>query len=339
MEKICIIGAGSWGTAQAVLLANNQHQVSLWGRKEDGVELIPHHHENRQYLPGVLIPEQVRATSDLAEAMEGAQWVIMAVPTQSYREVLAKVHNYLNNETKIVNTAKGLEMNTGLRMSEITAELLGERFMERFAVLSGPSHAEEVARAIPTAVTAASVCPETAYAVQDLYMSSSIRVYSNNDVAGVELGGAIKNIIALSTGIAFGLGYGDNTMAALMTRALTEMVRMGVAMGGDPYTFSGLSGIGDLVVTCGSRHSRNRQAGELIGKGWSLEDTLGRIGMVVEGVYSCRIVHKIAMEKGIDMPITRGCYQILYENRDPREVVLYLMQRQKKQETEEFVRP
>jgi glycerol-3-phosphate dehydrogenase (NAD(P)+) len=202
--------------------------------------------------------------------------------------------------------------------------------------LSGPSHAEEVALEIPTAVTVAASCYDAAINVQDYFMSPTFRVYSNTDVAGVELGGALKNIIALAAGVAYGLGYGDNTMAALMTRGLTEIVRMGVAMGGDSRTFSGLSGMGDLVVTCGSRHSRNRRAGELIGQGLSLDETLLKVGMVVEGAHTCRVVHKIALEMGIDMPLTKACYQVLYENKDPRETVWNLMKRQKKFEIEEI---
>ena len=336
MEKVCVLGAGSWGTALAALLAKNNYQVSLWGLVEDGVETIARDRENHKFLPGIIIPDKVSATANMAEAMEGAKWLILSIPTQAQREVLEKAQRYLLPDIYIVNTAKGLEITTGMRMSQLTAEVIGEEIKERYAVLSGPSHAEEVAREIPSAVTVASSCIETACLVQDLFMSPTFRVYTNPDVAGVELGGALKNIIALATGVGYGLGFGDNTMAALLTRALTEIIRMGVVLGGDPRTFSGLSGIGDLVVTCGSVHSRNRRAGELIGQGLSLKDTLERIGMVVEGAHTCRIVHKIALEKGIDMPITRACYQVLYENRDPREAVWNLMQRQKKHETEDI---
>lgn len=336
MKKVCVFGAGSWGTALAALLANNDCQVSLWGRVEDGVELIAKNRENEKFLPGVTIPNGVKPTADMKAAIEGADWLVLSIPSQALRGVLENTKKYLGQDMYIVNTAKGLEITTGMRMSQVTEEVLGEGVRERYAVLSGPSHAEEVAREIPTAVTVASSCKKTAAMVQDLFMSPTFRVYTNPDVAGVELGGALKNIIALATGVSYGLGYGDNTMAALMTRGLTEIIRMGAALGGDPRTFSGLSGMGDLVVTCGSRHSRNRRAGELIGKGLSLEDTLNRIGMVVEGAHTCRVVYKIAMEMSIDMPINKACYQVLYENRDPREAVWNLMQRQKRHETEDI---
>jgi len=335
MDKVCILGAGSWGTAQAILLAQNNHRVALWGRAEDGVGLIAEKRENRQYLPGVVIPPQVTVTDNLENALQDACLLVLAVPSQTLREVLNKAKDYLPTGAYVVNTAKGLEISTGMRLSQVSEAVLGPSIMERYAVLSGPSHAEEVAREIPTVVTVASICKNTACLVQDCYMSPAFRVYTNPDLAGVELGGALKNIIALATGVSYGLGFGDNTMAALMTRGLTEMIRMGVALGGDPRTFSGLSGMGDLVVTCGSRHSRNRRAGELIGQGVSLDDTLQRIGMVVEGAHTCRVVHRMASEMNIDMPITRACYQTLYEQKEPREAVLNLMQRQKRHETEE----
>ena len=336
MEKICVLGAGSWGTALAVLLAKNECQVTLWGRVEDGIEMIAECRENRRFLPGLIIPDEVSPSADMGTAIEGAEWLVLSIPSQALREVLEKAKKYITPGIYIVNTAKGLEIATGMRMSQLTEEVLGREIRDRYAVLSGPSHAEEVAREIPTAVTVAATRQVTASLVQDRFMSPNFRVYTNPDVAGVELGGALKNIIALATGVAYGLGYGDNTMAALLTRALTELVRMGAAMGGDPHTFSGLSGIGDLVVTCGSRHSRNRRAGELIGQGLSLDETLQRIGMVVEGAHTCKVVNRLAYEMGIDMPITRACYQVLFENRDPREAVCNLMQRQKKHETEDL---
>lgn len=336
MKKICILGAGSWGTALAALLGKNDYRVALWGRLEDGVESILDNRENRRFLPGVVVPDTVQPTIRMDQAMAGAGWIILSVPSQAMRSVLLQAREYLEPDSFLVNAAKGIEISTGMRMGQVTAEILGDAIAERYAVLSGPSHAEEVGRAIPTAVTVASSNRRTAFLAQDLFMAPTFRVYTNPDVAGVELGGALKNVVALATGVAYGLGYGDNTMAALMTRALTEIIRMGESLGGDPRTFIGLSGLGDLVVTCGSRHSRNRRAGELIGQGLSLEEALEQIGMVVEGASTCRIVHKMAMERGIEMPITRACYQVLYEGRDPREAVLYLMQRQKKNETEDI---
>jgi Glycerol-3-phosphate dehydrogenase len=336
MDKVCVLGAGSWGTALAALLAKNNNQVYLWGRPEDGIEAMAECRENHRFLPGVTIPDAVSPVTDMVLAMEDADWLVLSIPSQALREVLKKAKNYITPAMYIVNTAKGLEITTGMRMSQVAEEILGTDIRNRYAVLSGPSHAEEVGREIPTAVSVAASRRDIASLAQDKFMSRTFRVYTNPDVAGVELGGALKNIIALATGIAYGLGYGDNTMASLLTRALTELVRMGAAMGGDPRTFSGLSGIGDLVVTCGSRLSRNRRAGEMIGQGLSLEETLERIGMVVEGAHTCRVVNRLAMEMGIEMPITNACYQILFERRDPRDAVWGLMLRQKKNESEDL---
>lgn len=337
MTKICVLGSGSWGTALAAHLAGNNCQVALWGRPEDGIDAIRESRVNQQFLPGIVLPDAVYPETDLDLAMDDIQMLVCSVPSQAFREVLTKVQDLIPAQACIVNTAKGLELATGLRLSQVAEEILGQQRMQRFAVLSGPSHAEEVSRQVPTAVTVAAYNRETAFEVQDTFMSTRFRVYTNPDVAGVELGGALKNIIALATGMIYGLGYGDNTAAALLTRGLTEMIRMGVAMGGDARTFSGLSGIGDLVVTCGSRHSRNRRAGELIGQGLSLEETLQKVGMVVEGAHAIRIVHQLAVRMNIEMPITRTCYQVLYEGQDPREGVEGLMKRSKKNEMEEIV--
>jgi len=336
MKKICVLGAGSWGTALAVHLANLGFPVWLWGRPEDGVDLIKSERQNRRFLPGVLIPDNVYPETDPGLALQDIDILVMSVPSQALRSVLQNVQPYLPPTAFLVNTAKGLEISSGLRLSQVTQEVLGSDCRERFAVLSGPSHAEEVSRQLPTAVTVAAYNQETAFYVQDIFMDNYFRVYTNPDVAGVELGGALKNIIALATGITYGLGYGDNTAAALLTRGLAEMIRMGAALGGDPRTFSGLSGIGDLVVTCGSQHSRNRRAGQLIGQGKHLDETLQTIGMVVEGVHTARIVHQLAARMRIDMPITRACYRILDEGEDPREEVEMLMQRHRKHEVEEI---
>lgn len=336
MNKVTVLGAGSWGTALAVLLSQNNYHIKLWGRPEDGVEYMRTQRENKKYLPGVVIPEQVEPLTDMAAAVEGASVVVLSIPAQPMRGVVEQLKPYLGPDVLLVNTAKGLEISSGgLRLSQVVEEVLGSDIRDRYAVLSGPSHAEEVAREIPTAVTAASYRGETAFAIQELFMSQRFRVYTNPDVAGVELGGALKNIIALSTGVVYGLGFGDNTVAALMTRGLAEMIRMGVAMGGDERTFSGLSGMGDLIVTCGSRYSRNRRAGELIGQGKSLEETLEAVGMVVEGAHTARVVHGLAAKMGIDMPITNACYKILYEDCNAREEVIHLMNRRRKHEIEE----
>ena len=334
-----MLGAGSWGTALAAHLANNNCRVALWGRPEDDIDLIRVNRENQRFLPGIILPAGVYPETDMRQAIDEIDLLIISVPSQALRDVLQSVQDYIPTKARIVNTAKGLEITSGLRMSQVVEEVLGSQYMSRFAVLSGPSHAEEVSRQVPTAVTVAANNKDTAFYIQDTFMSPNFRVYTNPDVAGVELGGALKNIIALATGMIYGLGYGDNTAAALLTRGLTEIIRMGVAMGGDARTFSGLSGIGDLVVTCGSRHSRNRRAGELIGQGYRLEEALQSIGMVVEGAHAIRIVHQLATEMSIDMPITKNCYQVLYEGQNPREGVEQLMKRNKKHEMEEIASP
>jgi len=336
MKKICILGAGSWGTAQAILLHKNNKQVYLWGRIEDGINDIRLSRENKRFLPGIKIPEDINVTDKLEESLSQADLVVLAVPSQAVRQVAERITSFLSPKAYLVNTAKGLEIATGLRMSQVIEDIWGTSIKKRYAVLSGPSHAEEVAREVPTVVTIAGFCQETANIVQDTYMSSSFRVYTNPDVAGVELGGALKNIIALATGIAHGLGYGDNTKAALITRGLTEIIRMGVALGGDPRTFSGLSGIGDLIVTCSSEYSRNRRAGVLLGQGFSLEETLDKIGMVVEGAHATRVFYWLANENGIDMPITRACYNILFNRRSAQDEVQKLMTRRKKHEIEDI---
>jgi len=337
MEKVCVLGAGSWGTAQAVLLAGNVKQITIWGRNDDGIDDINHLRENQRFLPGVQLPDNVLASEDPAESLKDAEMVVMAVPAQAMREVLTQLKPYIPAEVPLVNTAKGLEIASGMRMSEVVLDVLGESHRARYTVLSGPSHAEEVGRYVPTAVTLAAFERESAFRVQDVYMTNRFRVYTNPDVAGVELGGALKNIVALATGICEGLGYGDNTRAALMTRGLAEMIRMGTALGGDLRTFNGLAGMGDLVVTCGSRHSRNHRAGQLIATGCTLDDTLQQIGMVVEGIHTTRVVHRLAQEIGVDMPICQACYHVIYDNGSPADEVNQLMIRSKKNEIEETV--
>lgn len=331
------MGAGSWGTAQAVLLSKNVARICIWGRAEDNPDVIDSLRENQRYLPGVKLPDNIKLTCDLSEALDKAELIVLAIPSQSLRRVLELLKPFLTPHNYLVNTAKGLEIATGMRMSQVIEDVLGSEIKERYAVLSGPSHAEEVARQIPTAVTVAAYRKDTASKVQSAFMTPAFRVYTNPDVAGVELGGSLKNIIALGTGIAMGLGYGDNTQAALLTRGLHEIIRMGEAMGGDPRTFAGLSGIGDLVVTCGSRHSRNRQAGIMIGQGYSLEETLQKVGMVVEGAHTAKVVYRLARQHKLDMPISIACYNVLYRGKPPRTEVDHLMKRRKKHEIEEIV--
>jgi len=337
MEKVCVLGAGSWGTAQAVLLSRNVSRVVIWGRPEDGIQDINKLRENQRFLPGVPLPQNVIACENPAEALTGSEMVVLAVPAQAMREVLINLQTYIPVGVPLVNTAKGLEIGTGMRMSEVVMDVLGQDKRGRYTVLSGPSHAEEVGRYVPTAVTLAAYERDIAFRVQDVYMTNRFRVYTNPDVAGAELGGALKNIVALATGICDGLGYGDNTRAALMTRGLAEMIRMGTAMGGDLRTFNGLAGMGDLVVTCGSKHSRNHRAGQLIASGCSLEETLQQIGMVVEGIHTTRVVHRLATEMGVDMPICQACYHVIYDGALPADTVNQLMMRSKKNEIEETV--
>jgi glycerol-3-phosphate dehydrogenase (NAD(P)+) len=339
MHPICILGAGSWGTAQAISLASVGQDVILWGREEDGIAQIKAAGENKRFLPGVALPDTIQITHDMAEAVEEAHIIILAVPAQTVRQVLVRVAPFLPADALIINTAKGLELESGMRISQVVTDVLGQDILERYAVLSGPSHAEEVSRKVPTAATAASVNLQTAHRVQDLYMAPWFRVYTNPDVAGVELGGSLKNIIAIAAGMIYGLGYGDNAQAALITRGLTEITRLGLAMGGNYRTFSGLSGMGDLIVTCGSRHSRNRRAGEMIGQGMTLEETLEKVGMVVEGAYTAKIAYKLAESFQVDMPISKACYRILHEKHDPRDEVFRLMMRGKKHEIEDMVQP
>ncbi|MGE5391482.1 MAG: NAD(P)H-dependent glycerol-3-phosphate dehydrogenase [Deltaproteobacteria bacterium] len=337
MKKVCILGAGSWGTAQAVLLAGNVKKVVIWGRPEDGISDINRLRENQRFLPGVRLPDNVVASEDPAEALKDSEMAVLAIPAQAMREVLERIKQFIPSEVPLVNTAKGLEISSGMRMSQVIFDVLGESNRSRYTVLSGPSHAEEVGRYVPTAVTLAAYEREAAFRVQDVYMTNRFRVYTNPDVAGVELGGALKNIVALATGICEGLGYGDNTRAALMTRGLAEMIRMGTALGGDLRTFNGLAGMGDLVVTCGSRHSRNHRAGQLIAQGCTLEDTLEQIGMVVEGIHTTRVVHRLAAGIEVEMPICQACYRVIYDKGSPADEVNKLMIRSKKNEIEETV--
>lgn len=338
MKKVSIIGAGSWGTAQALLLHHNRFKTVLWGKPEEIDEIVSQGRENRRYLPGRIVPEDVELTADITYSLQDADLVVLAVPSQSVRAVLETMLPYWTHRAVLVNTAKGIEISTGMRLSQVAADVLGTEVLDRYAVLSGPSHAEEVARGIPTAVTVAATREESAFCVQDAYMSRSFRVYTNPDIAGVEMGGALKNIVAMAAGMVVGLGYGDNTVAALTTRGLTEIIRMGEAMGGDYRTFTGLSGMGDLVVTCCSNYSRNRRAGISIGMGLPLEEALSKIGMVVEGYHTTRVVHRLAEEMNIEMPITRACYNVLYNRVSPPEEVINLMCRPKKHEIEDLMR-
>ncbi len=333
-KKICILGCGSWGTAQAVLLSKRQKEIFLWGRPEDGINEIAVERENSRYLPGIKLSDNIYPVDDISEALINSRYIIIAVPAQQIRDVVTKIKDFYESEMIIVNTAKGIEALSFKRLSQVVIEVLSREAEKNYACLSGPSHAEEVALGIPAAITVAATVQETAAGVQDLYMTPEFRVYTNSDLIGVELGGALKNVIALAAGICEGLGFGDNSKAALITRGLHEITRLGVELGGQARTFSGLSGLGDLIATCTSSHSRNRLAGELLGKGLSVDDALKQVGMVVEGVFTCPVAYQIAVKRGVDMPITTACHNIIYENKAVNEEFVALMQRAKRDESE-----
>lgn len=337
MKKVALLGAGSWGTALAFLLAKKGFPVHLWGRSSEKMALMNKSRENRPYLPGVLLPQEVVATADLEEALTGKKYVVLAVPSDQIRALCRQIKELVREDMILVNVAKGIEQGTLLRMSEVIAEELEEKG-SAISVLSGPSHAEEVGREIPTAVVVGAKTRQVAEEIQDLFMTPKFRVYTNPDLIGIEFGGALKNVIALSTGIADGLGYGDNTKAALITRGVREIARVGVAAGANPLTFAGLTGIGDLIVTCTSMHSRNRRAGIMLGKGEHLPEVLKKVGMVVEGVTATKTGCALSDKYQVSMPICRETYEVLFNNKDPREAVVDLMMRQKTHEVEEVVR-
>jgi glycerol-3-phosphate dehydrogenase (NAD(P)+) len=326
-----VLGDGAWGTAIALLLAGNpEHRVRLWSARPENARLLRERRENVRLLPGVPIPEAVQLTGDLAEAVAGADLWIAAVPTVYLRSTLQPVAHALRGDRPVLSLAKGLENETFMRPSEILRQVLG---VHRVAVLSGPSHAEEVSRGLPTTVVAAGSDLELARWVQERFSTDRFRVYTNLDVVGVELGGALKNIIGIAAGISDGLKFGDNAKAALLTRGLVEMARFGVALGAEHATFFGLAGLGDLITTCSSRHGRNRHVGERLGRGEKLADILAGMSMVAEGVYTARSVHDKAARMGVEMPITTEVYRVLYEGKDPLTAVNDLMLREPKGES------
>jgi len=337
VERVAVLGAGSWGTALAITLSNNGHRVKLWARDRESAHRLNAERENVKYLKGCRIPESVEATSDLREALEGAATVVISVPSHAVREVVRESSRYITRDSVVVNTAKGFELETLKRLSEVIQEELPHQMVENIAVLSGPSHAEEVGLGMPTTVVAAAKKRTVAEYVQDIFMSRRFRVYTNPDVVGVELGGALKNVIALATGISDGLGFGDNTRAALMTRGIAEIGRLGVRMGANTMTFAGLAGIGDLIVTCTSMHSRNRRAGIQLGQGKKLEDILKDMGMVVEGVKTTKAAYQLALMHRVEMPITEQVYRVLFEGQEPAKGVNKLMGRVRTKEVEEVV--
>lgn len=329
MADIAFVGGGSFGTALSIMLAKKGYKINMWARDNQVVDDINEKRENFKYLPHVVIPSNIEAFSDLRKAIDTSKIVVIAVPSQAVREISKKVKEYIDSDTIIVNIAKGIEENSLKRLSVVIEEELPTNPL---VVLSGPSHAEEVALDIPSTVVVTSKNMEYAKKIQDIFMTSKFRIYTNDDLIGVEICGAVKNIIALAAGISDGIGYGDNTKAALMTRGMSEIIRVGLELGAKKETFSGLAGIGDLIVTCTSMHSRNRRAGILIGKGYTLEESCKEVGMVVEGVKACRAFHKLKEALGVSMPITDILYKVLFEGMDPKYGVYELMSRDKKDE-------
>lgn len=334
MKKITVVGAGSWGTALAMVLADNGHVVQLWGNRVELMNEINEKHENSRYLPGITLPETIVAYSSLEDALAGVDIVLLVVPTKAYRELLHKMKEMITEPITWIHASKGIEPGTSKRISEMIEEEIPEHLIQDVVVLSGPSHAEEVGLRQATTVTAAAKRMEAAEEVQDLFMNSDFRVYTNPDIIGVELGGALKNIIALAAGITDGLGFGDNAKAALMTRGLTEIARLGRKMGANPLTFTGLTGMGDLIVTCTSVHSRNWRAGNMLGKGYSLDEVLENMGMVVEGVRTTKAAYEMAEKMEVEMPITSALYDVLFNKKDVKDAALSLMGRVRKHEVE-----
>ena len=329
MKKVAVIGAGSWGTALAISLVSGGHDVRLTTRDIRKIEEMRETRENKKYLPGVILPAELKLIDTTEEAVKGADIVLFVVPTQHFRSTFEKTMPYLNENMVIVNAAKGIEKGTLRRVSEIVAELRPDL---TYVMLSGPSHAEEVSRGLPTTIVAASKDIEAAELVQDVFMTDMLRVYTNEDVVGVELGGALKNIIALGAGISDGIGYGDNAKAALMTRGITEITRLGMALGSKKETFAGLTGVGDLIVTCTSMHSRNRRCGILIGQGVSPDKAAEQIGMVVEGMTTAEAAYALAEKTGTEMPITECIYRCIKGELTAAETVPLLMGRDRKSE-------
>ena len=332
MTRVAVVGAGGWGTALSAVLAKKGHDVCLWAFEPEVAEQITQRRENVPYLSGIDLPENLKSTADLATALGGAEIVVSVSPAQLVGPVMAEAAPHIADDALIVSASKGIETTTLRRMDEVMSEVLSPAQITGFTVLSGPSFAVEVAREIPTAVVAASDSPDAALAVQDLFQTEYFRVYTGNDVIGVELGGALKNVIALGAGVAAGLGGGLNTLAALITRGLAEMCRLGVAMGAKASTFSGLAGMGDLVLTCTGTLSRNRTVGYRLGQGEALEAILAEMSAVAEGVATAHAVHDLAAQYGVEMPIAEEVFGLVSLGTDPEQALKNLMERDPKPE-------
>lgn len=329
MAKTGIMGAGSWGTALALLLHKNGHEVTVWSISQEEVDMLAGEREHKSKLPGVKIPEDMKFTTNLEEAVTGKDFLVLAVPSPFTRNTARSMKPYVAEGQIIVDVAKGIEEDTLMTLSRQIGEEIPQADV---AVLSGPSHAEEVGRGLPTTVVIGARSKETADYLQKMFMSEVFRVYTSPDMLGMELGGSLKNVIALAAGIADGMGYGDNTKAALITRGIAEIARLGVKMGGAVESFTGLTGIGDLIVTCASVHSRNRKAGFLMGQGKSMQEAMDEVQMVVEGVYSTKAAVKLGQKYDVPLPIINKVNEILFEGKDPKEAVNELMLRDSKAE-------
>ena len=329
IQRICVVGSGAWGTALAMLLDENGHDVTLWSFESEIAQIMTETRVNPR-LPGVTLPKTISHTSDIS-CVANFSMIVMAPPSFAVRSTAKSMAPYLSKDTVIVSASKGIENGTGMRMSEIIAMETGCRV----AAISGPCHAEEVSRRIPTGCDVACADRELVRLLQDMFMSTRFRVYAMPDIVGAELGGALKNVIALCGGICDGMGYGDNTKALLMTRGLTETARLGMALGSRRETFAGLAGVGDLIVTCCSMHSRNHRAGILIGQGMKVQDAMNSVGGVVEGYYAAKSAMELAERAGVEMPITQEAYEVLYNGKSPRKAVEALMLRQKSDEIED----
>lgn len=327
MAEIGMIGAGSWGTALTWLLTNNGHHVTVWSALDAEIEMLKKYREQKSKLPGVILSEDTLFTTDLKSAAEGKDLLVLAVPSPFTRSTAAQLGKIAADGQIIVNVAKGIEEHTLMTLSQIIEEEVPQA---EVAVLSGPSHAEEVGKGLPTVIVAGAKHKETAEYIQNIFMNEVFRVYASPDVLGIEVGAALKNVVALAAGIADGLGYGDNTKAALITRGITEIARLGIQMGGHFETFCGLSGIGDLIVTCASMHSRNRRAGMLIGKGYTMEEAMDEVKMVVEGVYSAKAAMALAEKYQVQLPIIEQVNEVLFHGKAAAQAVNDLMLRDKK---------
>ena len=332
MAELSVIGAGSWGTALAIVLAENGHHVTVWSILEDEIKMLTEGHEHKDKLPGVRIPENVTFTTDLKEAVQGKDMVVLAVPSLFVRSTAHNMAEFVAQDQLIVVVSKGIEEKTLMIMTDVVEDEIPQASV---AVLSGPSHAEEVGRRLPTTVVAGAKTKALAERVQSYFMNEVFRVYTSPDMPGIEMGASLKNVIALAAGMADGLGFGDNTKAALITRGIKEISRLAIAMGAHPETLSGLTGIGDLIVTCASMHSRNRRAGILIGQGYTMQEAMDEVKMVVEGVYSAKAAVALSEKYGISMPIISQVNQVLFHGQSAKDAVMELMCREKKSEIDD----